>query len=151
MRFCSHEGQKTGSYSADYALGLRPRPKTPGHPSGPGRPGTSAFGLGRRASATRPDCRTLQLLPGKPGYASGCLARATCVSHFVVWVLQIHSLQCHSVIESTMVRRLVIVLLLALCMSEKVFNVHAASEDSRAVDLNAAAATVRAACFACPL
>jgi len=42
-----------------------------------------------------------------------------------------------------MVRRRFVFVLLALCMSEKVFNVHAASEDSRAVDLNAAAATVK--------
>ena len=35
MRLCSHEGGKTGPCAADYALGLRPRPNTPGYPSGP--------------------------------------------------------------------------------------------------------------------
>ena len=28
--FCSHEGQKPGPFADDYALGLRPRPNTPG-------------------------------------------------------------------------------------------------------------------------
>lgn len=50
-----------------------------------------------------------------------------------------------------MVRRRFVFVLLALCMSEKVFNVHAASEDSRGVDLNTAAAEVRAAHFTRPL
>ena len=32
---CAKTGQKTGPCAADYALGLRPRPNTPGYPSGP--------------------------------------------------------------------------------------------------------------------
>ena len=55
-------GQKTVPYVGDYALGLRPRPNTPGYPSGPESLRTSAFVGG--GLATRPHCR-------KP-----CLARA---------------------------------------------------------------------------
>ena len=70
VRFCSCEGQKTGSCVPTYALGLRPRTNTPGNQSGPEITHTPALVTGGLAALLRNIAKHFRCC------LAGCLARA---------------------------------------------------------------------------